>query len=926
MSLRFGLRRRARLVHPPRRLAALVLAGIAAGGCGTGGSPEVAYVVPVREYDMPSGLRVAIEQVDSAATIGVAWVVDSGQVDDPPGAPGLAHLIEHLALRAPNADGVPLASRLANLGAAGTNGITGLDRTTFCTFAPRSTLEEVVDAVAERLADPLRGVDEALLAKEQMVIHEELALRHGIASSTGLGLVLAALVPPGHPLVHTRDEAADASREHVSLEIARAFVARHYRPERMTLVLSGAIPPEIGRRILGALPTAFVGRAAAPVAAIRRPLAKADLVPNPTVGLQPRAVDVTTPELWMAWLLPPVRGTETIEFEVLGGVVARTLANLVDDGFLPDVLAVGVANHNSTVGGFLIARLVLRPSADAGLIQRRVAESVSALAGLDYRFPGRALITYDKVLRATVLPTALGMESIARRTMLRANLLHEDAGTSLATVMDHLEAITPSIVADLANRYLREEQARAVLLVPDGPRVNARTVSISASRSPRSTDTTAPLDGDENGADPSDEDDDRAAQGDLLAVARAPGVSAALTTRLPNGLTVIALRRPGLPFASMVLGFHADPQPGESPAARQAVLYARTHQFVEGPLERGLLQQVSHDDDSYWEALSMFAANVGQAFDLLDDESRSLSVRWPSKAFERWMETATLAVGTPAERANSAFTSALWGSNLYALRLTKEMAGKLTADQIHAWLDRVRRPGNGALVIVGDVDPRVMARTAADRLGDWQGDPTPPPAPPAAPLAAHGPDLPVVLAEDPHRQSTDVHFGCFLPPVRSTKDAVAGGVFREMLENELFRRLRLELGISYAPHVRATSLRGGTLVVDGHIDVGQAELPRALRILRGWLDTRGPLPEAQAFERARWRVARRSGLGFSTNAALARSIFDAWNLGLPPESLDQFPHNLAGLTPADMTAALTACRASAVVSVIGQGPLPAALE
>ena len=901
------------------RLAALVLVGIA-GSCGTSGSPEVAYVVPVREYDMPSGLRVAVEQVDSAQTIGVAWVVDDGQADDPPGASGLAHLVEHLAFRGPDEAGVPLISQLANLGAAGTNAVTKVDRTIFCTFAPRSALEEVVDAMATRLADPLRGIDDALLAKEQMVIREELALRHGFASSAGFGLVLAALVPPAQPLAHMRDVFVDAPAEHLSLETARAFVARHYRPERMTLVISGAITPEVGRQILGALPPVFVGTAAAPVAAVRRPLANAELAPNPRIGLQPQAVDVSTPELWVAWLLPPVKGTVTIDFEVLGGVVSRTLSNLVDDGFLPDVLGAEVATHHSSLGGALTARLVLRPSADASLIERRVRESVADLAGFGYHFGAEGRIGHENVFRATVLPTALGMENIARRTLVRATLLHDDAGASLATVMDHLEALTTTTIADLASRYLKEEQARAVLLVPRRPLVTIHATSVFSSRSPRSNDASEPLplDGEESGTDPSDEEADGPPQGDLLAVATAPGVGAAVTTRLPNGLTVIALRRPGLPFASMVLGFHADPLPGESPAAGEAVLYARAHPFIEGPLQRGLLDNVSLDRDSYREALSMFATRTGHAFDLFADEAGSMSVRWPSKAFGRWLEAATLWVGTPAERADRAFSSALWGDNVYALRVTREGAGKLTADQLHAWLDRIRRPANGALVIVGDVDPHAMARTAADSLGGWRGDPAPPPPPPAAPASVHGPDLPLVLTEDPQRQSADVRFGCFLPPARSERDVVAGGVFREMFEHELFRRLRLELGISYAPGVRATALRGGTHVVDGHIDVGKAELARALPILHAWLDRTGPVPfETRAFERARWRVARRSGLVSSTNAALARRIFDTWNMGFPPASLDEFPHDLASLTPSDMTAALAACRATAVVSVIG---------
>jgi predicted Zn-dependent peptidase len=618
--------------------------------------------------------------------------------------------------------------------------------------------------------------------------------------------------------------------------------------------------------------------------------------------------------------------TDAINFEVLGGVVSRALANLVNDGSLPDVLNVEANSDLSTLGGALICRLVLRSSADPSLIQKLVAETVAGLSDLRVPFATTAAgprIDYQSTLRATVLPIALSMENIARRTLVRAKLLHDEAGASLLKVVDSVQAITPDIVSDMADRYLRKELARAVLLVPSDPRSDAHP-SLLSIRPPRSNDAANTTAGEESGVVASDEDHDPFQTGDLLAVAHAPGVGAALTTRLPSGLTLIALRRQGLPFASMVLGFHADPQPGESSAVRDAVFFGRAHPFMEGALQRGLLQKISRDHDSYQEGLSMFAVNVASAFELLADEAASLSVRWPSKGFERWLESATLAIDTPEERANSAFSSALWGSHVYALPLNREPAARLTANQIRSWLDRIWRPANGALVIVGDIDPREMAQMAAARLGDWRGDPKPPPSPPAVPVSVRGPDLRVVLTEDPHRQSADIRFGCFLPPVRDSKDAVAGQVFREMLANELLRRLRFDLGISYGSQVVVEFLRGGTFFLDGHLDVSRSEVPRALKILRGWLDTNGRLPDARSFERARWGLARRSGLGYSTNYALARGLFDAWNVGLSLASLDQFPHDLASLTSKDVSAALVACRASAVISVIGGGPLPAA--
>ncbi len=68
-----------------------------------------------------------------------------------------------------------------------------------------------------------------------------------------------------------------------------------------------------------------------------------------------------------------------------------------------------------------------------------------------------------------------------------------------------------------------------------------------------------------------DSADDAVDGGPLAAPVWSPPKRGARVTTLANGLTVIAVRRPGLPFVSMVLGFHGDPEPGEAPGIRAAL-------------------------------------------------------------------------------------------------------------------------------------------------------------------------------------------------------------------------------------------------------------------------------------------------------------------------------------------------------------------
>ncbi len=103
----------------------------------------------------------------------------------------------------------------------------------------------------------------------------------------------------------------------------------------------------------------------------------------------------------------------------------------------------------------------------------------------------------------------------------------------------------------------------------------------------------------------------------------------------------------------------------------------------------------------------------------------------------------------------------------------------------------------------------------------------------------------------------------------------------------------------------------------GIVDVDPKSAPRAQAVLQDWLDPAGTAAfEPKAVEKARWRAARPSGLRNATNGALARRLFDAWNMGWSPQSLDSYPRDLASVTAAEVAGVLAACRRSAVLSVL----------
>jgi zinc protease len=913
---------------------ATVLAAVTCGTASPPPPPPPALLLPVvEEHTLPSGLRVVIERDDRAAIAGVVLTVDVGSVDDPPGQHGMAHTLEHLAFRAPDAGGRSMRARLVKRGAATFNGATGIERTTYWAFGPRHGLDEMLAIFLGRLADPLAGVDDALFAKEASIVAAELRRREG---SSGLEVLMPVLLPPGHPHARAWDERAQAPP--LSLAEMRAFAARFHRPERMTLLISGPAPADGRKDLETKLPPAWIGRATEPRPPLRRPEGAAP-PPHPLpasrgegtgpTGLSTRETPaVRGPELLIGWRVPPASGLAARRLEVIARTLDRVLSGRLDPDGANDVLDVAAFAVPGRLASAVVCRFRLRSPDDAARIRDETTTAIEAT---------RLRSGHETAVTEAILRTALGMESLKERTKAQAALVHYEAGAHTGRVLDALGKISADEVASFAGRYLTADAARAVLLVPAGTRsvTHARTQWTAETQGPDDA-TTAEPEPEPEPEPESDQDGAPAAAGpapdpDLQAIVQAPGARAALVRQLSNGLSAIVLRRTGAPFVSLLLGFHADPQPGDPPGARIVFDRALNVRVSPQPLARGVLRAAHQRADGVQESLITFSGNLDQALDLLSHLGPSPHVRWPNPALARWADREAMRAAAPDGQSVRAFHAALFGDHAYGARPTAEAVRALTDRAARAWLARVRRPANGVLVIVGDVDPESAAQAADRRLRDWTGDVTapPPPPPPLAPdrgaaatgSGVHG--VQVLYTIDARRESSVVRFGCVVPPVRTPRDRIVHQLLAGLIKTNVFTRLRLGKGVTYGYDVDAESFRGGTAIIRGHIDVTGSATPDALDVLRDWFDPARASPiTARRFQQQRWNRARRSGLLNATGPQMARSLFDAWNMGWEPAVLDDYPRDLASVTMNDVAAALGACRQSAVISVLGPDARP----
>ena len=894
---------------------------VASSNCATTlSSREVARAFPARRYTLPSGLRVVVEEDPSASLVGVVWVVDAGAIDDPAHHGEMAHAVEHLAFQLPVTAGQSPWQQLLDLGATGVNGSTEFETTTFVSFAPRTQLDHLLAIELGRMADPLGNSDDAVLAaalaKESRVLREESNVRDDALRAESMTFAASVFRAP-HPFANANHHLEPG--DSVPPAAARAFARAHYRPEKMTLVVSGPMPAEWDAQLLSRMPPSLAGDRTAPRAPVRRP--PSWFAATPPQGGRPDFDRVRSrviqPYLRIGWWLPGARGVGSIPAKILGQVVDMSLDWAVQSGELLDVLAAHAETHVNQGGSLLECVLLLPNEARAERVRARAVEIVTQQVFNGFRLYGAAQRT---ALQRVTLETVLELQNLKERTLTSAELAHADWSADIGAMVQTVNGISEGQLSDLAERYLTPAASRSLLFhAVAGPWSKLETASTS------SGDGVSPAAAQEGLAGtvaepPSAEPSASHSADEVRRAAEVSRLGGARVVRLRNGLTVIALRRAGPSFVSMLLGFHSAPSHDAPSGVWDAARFGRGYTNMWGPLDSGILVRTLTGRDEAGATLSTYAAQAGAALDYLANRTSQLEVHWPDEDFLRWTSIAGANERTIDGHTRLRFLRTLWPDGTYGWEVPVLDVMARTEAEVKTWIARVERPENGALVIVGDVDPdRVVRAADGDLRGAWDDPPAN-----AAPLAAPQPvlprprvgPLPIQFNEAPTRRAASIAFGCFLPPARTPRDGIVGDLLSELLNQYLFDRLRLREGKTYSELVMHSELWGGTSVLDGHFDIEDASVIDGTSVIESCLTEGGQsLLDPASIERVRWKVALARAAQFASNDDVMHALFEAWKLGWSPAMLDEVPGQLATVSVSDLEAALRTCRASAVVSV-----------
>ena len=861
----------------------------------------------VRSVDLPSGMRVVVEKDPTRPLVAVVGVVDVGGADDPPGKEGLAHLVEHLTFRSIQDQKHAFNDLLEVAGAARWNASTSWDLTTYYEVGSKESLDALVALEVARLARPLQGVTPEVFEAERQVVKNELLQRDEQGFVTAVWTrMAAALFPPGHP--NSRPVAGtEASIAALTLEDAKAFVQKYYRPERMTFLLAGDLDPAaLAKSLPQKLPAEFMDApATGPVPVKSRLPASPRAVEDPKSGrdlIRVRAPS-DVPVIIVGWPLPSGYDKDGYYGLFIAGMAAQASVWAVAHD--PDLIGISSSIARGRTGSVLLIFGRLREGANPARSGERMLDElnrlwtatvVSSSSDAFKKQEAEFLIRRNE----TLIDLASELEDVGFRAVMRAELVHVTGDTHAMTrELGSIGQLTTGSVSKFAFDYLDRGRARMVFLEPDGTPAPAEGRGTAFAAAPGLQLRISPE--------------------VLRTRVAAPGAQLRAFT-LDSGLEVILARRPTAPVVTLTFSVRGGTADSEPLGAASFAQYARPVDRTRGnPANFGIDDSISTARDSASVQMVAGNGNLANALGFLLDEVRSLHV---DAAVERYVDRELRTVyrkdwTTPRIAFDRALWSAVYGSHPYGRAVPPDAWDKVGGGEAQRYLDRAFVPANGVLVVAGDLDLKEAEEMVRDYFGGWKTKADQKSyATGSLPQRAAAP-VPLVKEVRPGARQVELRFGCAVP-ASTPSERAAADVLAHRLGGRIHRFARQMLGTSYGFFGRATPRPGVIEIeVSGSVDLaGAAKVLALLRSEASNLGARALDPAELA--RSQWDAGLQASTRYEASSWLAPALARLRLAGYPADTLERYPQDLAALTPAGVQALAAECRKTAAIGLLGE--------
>ena len=838
----------------------------------------------VAEGRLDNGLRALVAEDHATNLVAVGIRVEAGSTSDPPGKAGLAHLVEHLLFQV-QPGGRPVASRLTAISVE-INAETSWDATQYYEVARADQLDEVLALEAARMSAPCSSIPEGSFEREREVVRNELRLDNVFGAQPILhaNQLLAALYPAGHPY-HRATGGDDLQVSNLTRQDVCDFMAAHYKPDRMSVVVTGDVQAGATLGDVAARLAVLSGHATAPP--VRFPsLAGA------------RKLSVRWPVAhryaMIAWPLPaqgaPGHAAAQVAFRMLAGERQ-------------------VPGEGHIIGGPRAPLGVLVMSADKHEdLDRALVRVWKGIDGLttrpdDFRQRRRLEKLFQHQINRAARDLLDGYDSLTARVVgLAGALQFEGERHHFVRGLVALDQLTAEGEIDVARTVLARTRATVLLVEPDGsmPKGPPRSQRSYAGKS-HDDDWEVPV-------HPAD-----AFRPLTVPIPRSSLVQAR-RYRLSSGLRLIVLPEAADPLMRARLVFaggRADDPIGREGQADLAAALLHPSYAWSGTDETGVNEALYRFGDDLDEDVGleftvlsadglsahMDALLAGLASEIEHPDYGTQVIEGVQKELDKdrkQMPRPIRALERQVRRFDEALVIAMYGGGHPYSRVDPERpAANMSASDLLSFARRHYAGLNGVLIVTGQVNPE-QVREQADYYFDElsPGAPYDLVRPPAAPPGGR---RVVTVATDPAQPVTQIVVA--FPVARSRPLRAARLLIARMLRHRV-RRVREVLGASYVTDASyVDNSRGpGMLVITAPVDQARAgeALVAILAQVKAMRDSPGDM--AEDFVRARREVLARALAQESGTEETASRLVGLVEHGDPLDQPSRLAHQVARLT------------------------------
>lgn len=412
-------------------------------------------LLPAYTHRLSNGLGVILHPIPIADSVTVDVWVRTGGRHEPPEWLGLSHFLEHMVFKGSERL-APGELDWAVEGRGGvTNAATGQDYTHYYITVAAADLADTLPYLAEVVLRA--GIPDPEFERERQVVLEEIRRAADNPDYTAYQLLMQTAYgehPYGRPVLGTPE-----SLMQLTPEVMRAYHRAWYRPESMTVVVTGGIDPE---RALALVEEQFGSSAAGPAPA------------SPPIPPQPRPQGILRREsdharleqarLKLAW---PTVGID--DWQQACGL--EMLASLLGDGRTSRLVhllreqrgwvrAIGCSSLVLKEGGLFCIGAQLEPK-DVARVEATILHEIEKLqqdgigqAELDRT---RRMLTHEFLFSAESPSQLAGIYGYYE-TLGGVQLIQE--------YLELVQSFTPAQIRELAQQYLSPEAYVVTVLKP----------------------------------------------------------------------------------------------------------------------------------------------------------------------------------------------------------------------------------------------------------------------------------------------------------------------------------------------------------------------------------------------------------------------------------------------------------------------------